>query len=58
MSLFYRVRYWLSEKRKDIVTFFLIFLLCSLSFGLGYLVNRDYNRVPIVIEKGELGIGG
>jgi hypothetical protein len=37
--------------KKDIILFFLLFLLSSISFGLGYLVNRELRRTPIIIEK-------
>jgi len=42
---------WIIENRKDIIIFLLIFLMCSISFGLGYLVNREFNHAPIIIEK-------
>ncbi|MFA5099144.1 MAG: hypothetical protein WC461_02975 [Candidatus Paceibacterota bacterium] len=42
---------FIKEYRKDIIIFLLIFLLCSISFGLGYLVNREFNHAPIIIEK-------
>jgi hypothetical protein len=42
---------WVSEHRKEIIIFLLIFLISSLSFGLGYLVNREFNHAPIIIEK-------
>ncbi len=45
------IKTWLSEHRKDIIIFFLIFLMLSISFGLGYLVNREFNHAPIIIEK-------
>ena len=31
--------------------FLIIFLISSLSFGLGYLVNREFTHPPIIIEK-------
>ncbi len=46
-----QLKEWLSEHRRDITIFFLIFLISSLSFGLGYLVNREFNHAPIIIEK-------
>ncbi len=42
---------WFSEHKKDVLLFLLIFLISSLSFALGYLVNREFNHAPIVIEK-------
>lgn len=46
-----RIKEWTTEHRKDIIIFLLIFLISSLSFGLGYLVNREFNHAPIVIQK-------
>ncbi len=46
-----KIKDFLSDNKKDIIIFLLIFLLCSISFGLGYLVNREFNRAPIIIEK-------
>lgn len=47
----YHIQEWAKERKKDIFLFLLIFLISSLSFGLGYLVNREFNHSPIVIEK-------
>lgn len=47
----HHIREWIGERKKDILLFLLIFLIASLSFGLGYLINREFNRAPIVIEK-------
>lgn len=32
---------------------FFVFLITLLSFGIGYLVGRDWSPAPIVIEKAE-----
>ncbi len=42
---------WIKNHHKDILLFLLLFLISSLSFALGYLVNREFNHAPIVIEK-------
>jgi hypothetical protein len=42
---------WLIEHKCDIIIFLLVFLMCSISFGLGYLVNREFTHAPIIIEK-------
>ncbi|MEE8131843.1 MAG: hypothetical protein V3T98_02255 [Candidatus Paceibacterota bacterium] len=47
----HHINEWIGEHKRDIVLFLLIFLITSLSFGLGYLVNREFNHAPIVIEK-------
>jgi len=37
--------------KKEIFFALIIFLVATLSFGLGYLANREFNRTPIIIEK-------
>ncbi len=41
----------ITNHKKNIILFLLIFLISSLSFGLGYLVNREFTHAPIIIEK-------
>lgn len=40
---------WL--KKREIALFLLLFLISSLSFGLGYLLAEQNNMAPIIIEK-------
>lgn len=42
---------WLIFYKKEIIFFVVIFLVASISFGLGYLANREFNHAPIIIEK-------
>lgn len=42
---------WFKENQKNILLTFLIILVATLSFGLGYLANREFTRAPIIIEK-------
>lgn len=45
---------WFKENQKNIFLAVLIILIIALSFGLGYLSNRELskeNRAPIIIEK-------
>lgn len=42
---------WYFFYKKEVVFYAIIFLIASLSFGLGYLANREFDHVPIVIEK-------
>ena len=49
--MFNQIKDWIIDYKKDIIIFLLIFLMCSISFGLGYLVNREFNHAPIIIEK-------
>jgi len=44
----------LKENQRNIILGLLLFLIISLSFGLGYLTNRELsknNRAPVIIEK-------
>jgi hypothetical protein len=36
--------------KKEAILGAIIFLITSLSFGFGYLANREFNHAPIVIE--------
>lgn len=42
---------WTVGHQREIIFFALMFLISSLSFGLGYLMNREFNHAPIVIEQ-------
>lgn len=45
------LRDWLVWYKKEIIFALTIFLTAALSFGLGYLANREFNHAPIVIEQ-------
>ena len=49
--MFANIKNWIISHKKEIIFFLIIFLMASLSFGLGYLANREFNRTPIIIEK-------
>jgi len=42
--------FWNTE-RKAIALAIIIFLVASLSFGLGYLANREFSHSPIIIQN-------
>jgi len=42
---------WIIFYQKEVIFGAIIFLTASLSFGLGYLANREFNHAPIIIEK-------
>ncbi len=46
-----KVKQWLSENKGNVAIAVLVFFIATLSFGLGYLTNREFNRTPIIIEK-------
>jgi len=50
-KIFESIKEWIGEYRREIILFLLVFLISSLSFGLGYLVNRKFTHAPIIIEK-------
>ncbi len=46
-----RVTDWILFFEKEVIFGVIIFLVASISFGLGYLANREFNHAPIIIEK-------
>ncbi len=46
-----RRRDWILFHKRELVFALIIFLVATISFGLGYLANREFNHVPIVIKK-------
>jgi len=53
-QLFEFINSKLKENQRNIILGLLLFLIISLSFGLGYLTNRELsknNRAPVIIEK-------
>ena len=46
-----KLKEWLYIYKKEIIFGAIIFLVATLSFGLGYLANREFNHAPIIIEK-------
>ncbi len=48
---FEKFREWARLYRKEIVFAVIIFFVAALSFGLGYLANREFSHAPIIIEK-------
>jgi len=40
-----------APRKKEILFLAILFLVASLSFGLGYLANRELSKPPIIIEK-------
>ncbi|MBI2888886.1 MAG: hypothetical protein HYY10_03100 [Candidatus Liptonbacteria bacterium] len=49
--LFARARNWCITNKQEIGFAVIIFLVATMSFGLGYLANREYTHAPIVIEQ-------
>ncbi len=45
------IKEWLMWRKKEIILGAIIFLVSALSFGLGYLANRELNHAPIIIEE-------
>ncbi|MBI4087416.1 MAG: hypothetical protein HY434_01130 [Candidatus Liptonbacteria bacterium] len=37
--------------KKEIIFAAIIFAVAFISFGLGYLANREFNHAPIIIEQ-------
>ncbi|MEK7193523.1 MAG: hypothetical protein AAB652_01920 [Patescibacteria group bacterium] len=48
-----KIRDYVVMHKREIVFTLIIFLVATLSFGLGYLANREFNHAPIIIEKND-----
>ena len=46
-----RLKEWSTRHKRELALALIRFLVATLSFGLGYLANRELNHAPIVIEK-------
>ncbi|MEK7566357.1 MAG: hypothetical protein AAB494_01635 [Patescibacteria group bacterium] len=46
-----KIKYFYQERKKVIDLFFIIFIVGTLSFGLGFLTNREFSHAPIIIER-------
>lgn len=46
-----KIKNYIQEYQREVVFGAIIFLVASLSFGLGYLANREYNHAAIIIEE-------
>ena len=46
-----RIISWFRENRYWLLLGFLAILIISLSFGVGYLIAKQKNPAPIIIEK-------
>ena len=49
--MFVSTRFWLIEHKQKILLWFVLVLVATLSFGVGYLMAREANQTPIVIEQ-------
>jgi len=47
-----KIIFTIKERKREIAFFVLFFLIASSSFALGYLYARDFEAIPIIIEKG------
>ncbi|MEK7554457.1 MAG: hypothetical protein AAB518_00515 [Patescibacteria group bacterium] len=50
-AMFDKIKSWFHEHKREVVLFLFIFLVSTISFGVGYLMGLDQSRAPIVIEK-------
>jgi len=46
-----KIKDFYQERKKIIDLIFIIFIVATLSFGLGYLTNREFSHAPIIIER-------
>jgi hypothetical protein len=45
------IKAWIELHKKEALFCGIIMLTATLSFGLGYFTNREFNHAPIIIEQ-------
>ena len=50
LSMLETAKNWVLYYQKEAAAALVITITASLSFGLGYLANREFDHAPIVIE--------
>jgi hypothetical protein len=50
-KIYNAISLYFGSYKKQIILAAILFLTSSLSFGAGYLANREFNHAPIIIEK-------
>jgi hypothetical protein len=46
-----KIKQYISAHKRQAIVGAIIFFVASLSFGLGYTADRQFNHAPIIIEK-------
>jgi hypothetical protein len=45
------IKNFFKTHKEKLIWGIVLFLVASLSFGLGYLANREFNHSPIIIQN-------
>jgi len=55
-----KIKQYARAHKREVVFGAIVFFIASLSFGLGYAADRQFDHTPIVIEKCSSGsaLGG
>jgi hypothetical protein len=46
-----KIKQYIALHKREVAFGAILFFVASLSFGLGYSANRQFNHTPIIIEK-------
>jgi len=46
-----RTREWLRGHKREVFIFFLVFLIATTSFALGYIARSTISHAPIIVEQ-------
>jgi len=46
-----KIKRYIIVRKREAAFGAIVFFIASLSFGLGYVANRQFNHAPIIIEK-------
>ncbi len=53
-SIFERIKQWIIKYQTDIILVVGVILISLLSFAMGYIVAKTYNRSPLEFEAFEV----
>jgi hypothetical protein len=46
-----KIKLYITRHRRAVAFAAIVFFVASVSFGLGYAADRQFNHAPIIIEK-------
>lgn len=56
--MFFRVKKFVQHNQNDIILFMVVFLICLLSFAIGYLIAKYQQKEPLKFEETRLFFQG
>ncbi len=45
-----KLKIWIQERKNPLITILLMLLIASICFGLGFILGKNYENTPIIIQ--------